>query len=110
MKYLIWGFALSLFVLGPATAEHTTSTKKQYIKGLPPFCCGFSDCKEADVRITRREGSFTYVWADGREWRVIGRYGTGVDGVFVAPTEKLFYCPIVPGIARCVLVRPGGSV
>jgi hypothetical protein len=100
----------SLFLWGSSLAEHTPSTKEGEIRGLPAWCCNMKDCKAADVRLLRIEGKTPINSVNGKEYKVIGRYGDGRRGLFVTPHKQTYWCPMWGDKARCALIRPTGEI
>ena len=90
-------------------AEHTQKTKEGEIHGMPPWCCSTRDCYAADVRLLEYKAKWPKVRVGEKVYEVMGGGGDGRRGIFVAPGNETFICPMFGKFVRCVLVKPAGG-
>lgn len=97
------------FLLTPALAEHTGKTKGGY-QGMPPCCCNIRDCVPADVKFIQYRLRWAEIEVQGKRYRVMGCIMDRNMGIYPAPHEPTYWCPMVKDRVRCATVRPSGAI
>lgn len=117
ISVVAWGWLPS-----GSLAEHTYSTRKGEVYGMPSCCCKEMDCFPAKIRLLDRgtpgkEGRNPLIYVDGKVVEVIGcgeDDGHGFDRLYEKDGNiQSYYCPLRRGgdNARCALVvKPGGDI